>query len=282
MAGFAISFPEHDRNSGVDRAFGRRAPGDGALALGTAYLLVYPIHLELLDGVSAFDLALPTRVVSGRAKQDNALLRLAANEQLGVDVAGIDQVFARSQVFINQRLLDRSRAPGLVHRGRRRMDMSDEMNLFLLARLAQVSHITGPTGVTFGSVARLRVIGRFDSLGGRGQLRFSLEPHAGRLAVRRCPAARVMALPNLAQRLDDRHRPQRRWRLHGFQRVQQRKSVLADGLGIGLALSGFLGQPAVLNASGVAFVPGGRYPALKPLGRQRSYRIERGPERLSH
>ena len=40
-----------------------------------------------------------------------------ADQELGVDVGGVHQVLARGQALAGQRLVDRGRAPRLVHGG---------------------------------------------------------------------------------------------------------------------------------------------------------------------
>src|SRR5262249_6949434 len=55
-------------------------PRDRQMALGAAYLLLVPVHLELLQGVSALDLRLPPLAGACGAPQDDALFVTAVDE----------------------------------------------------------------------------------------------------------------------------------------------------------------------------------------------------------
>src|SRR5262245_66155813 len=76
------------------------------VALGAADLLLVKVDLKLLYGVSSLDLPLPALAGARRAPQDDALVVPAVDEELRADIGRIDQMLARGQVFLDERLLD--------------------------------------------------------------------------------------------------------------------------------------------------------------------------------
>ena len=58
----------------------------------------------------------------------------------------------------------------LMHRGRRRVHVREQVGGGGLAGFADVDHVAGPLRVAFVAVARLDIVGRFDALGGRWQV----------------------------------------------------------------------------------------------------------------
>src|SRR5512144_2611530 len=67
IAGITIRLTEHDHYPWADHALGQLAPIGRELALRTTRRFVFPIDVELLNGVSPCRLVLPTWLVSGRA-----------------------------------------------------------------------------------------------------------------------------------------------------------------------------------------------------------------------
>lgn len=137
----------------------------------------------------------PTGVESGRADQGDTMVMSAADEHVGVHVAGIGEVLARRQIPLRQRLLDGGCTQGLMDRGRRGRDLGDEMDGIGVTGLGQVDRIASPARFTFPPVACFRIIGRRYALGGTGELVAGLEPHVSRLVVRGCRGARIVPLP---------------------------------------------------------------------------------------
>src|SRR5919201_5564488 len=65
-------------------------PRHRQVALGAAYLLLVPVHRELLEGVRALDLRLPPLAGAGGAPQGDALFVPAVDEEFRADIGGID------------------------------------------------------------------------------------------------------------------------------------------------------------------------------------------------
>ena len=95
-----------------------------------------------------------------------------------------------------------------MDRGRRRVDVREQVGGGGLARFADMHHIAGPRRVPFVAVACLDIVGRFDALGRWRQFTVRLETHAA-LGALPSGAARpggplVVALPCPAQGLHAR------------------------------------------------------------------------------
>src|SRR5438552_5006729 len=195
-------------------------PRDRQVALGAADLLLVPVHRELLQGVRAFDLRLPPLAGACGAPQDDALVVTAVNKQLRADIGRIDEVLPRGYLLLDEGLLDGDRALGLMHRGRRRVHVREQMRGSWFARFADMHHVACPRRVAFVAVARLDIVGRFDALGGRRQVAARLETHTplgGRPRGRRLTCRPlVVALPRPAQRLHARGLAQPRWGFRGL------------------------------------------------------------------
>src|SRR2546422_1130540 len=119
-------------------------PRDRQVALGTAYLLLVPVHCELLHGVSAFDLRLPPLAGACGTPQDDVLFVTAVDEYFRADIGGIDQVFTRRDVLIDKCLLDGRDALRFMDRGRCRVHVREQVWAGGFTRFADVHHVAGP------------------------------------------------------------------------------------------------------------------------------------------
>src|SRR4029453_16412562 len=155
-----------------------RLPTPAPLALGTAHLLLLPVHRELLEGIGSRDLLLPALARTRRAAQGDALLIAAVDEQLRTAIGRINEVLTRRQLLVYEGLLDRGRALCLMDTGRGCVDVREEVGGGGLTRFADMHHVAGPGRVAFVAVARLGIVGGFDAFSGRRQLSVRFEPYA--------------------------------------------------------------------------------------------------------
>jgi hypothetical protein len=156
----------------------------------------------LIYGISSLDLCLPALTWARRAPQSDALCVTAGNKQLRADIRCIDEVIPRGHFLLNEGLLDGDRALRLMHRGRRRVHVREQVRGSWFARFADMHHVARPRRVAFVAVPRLDSVGRFDALGGRRHVTARLEMHTplgglprGRRRTRR---PLVVALPRPA------------------------------------------------------------------------------------
>ena len=178
------------------------------VALGAAHLLLVKIYRKLIDGIRSLDLCLPALAWARRAPQGDALVVTAGDKQLRADIRRIDEVLARGHVLLDEGLLDGDRALRLMHRGRRRVHVREQVRGSWFARFADMHHVARPLRVAFVAVARLDIVGRFDPSAAGGKSRFALKrtrrargrPRGRRLARRPL----VVALPRPAQGLKAR------------------------------------------------------------------------------
>ena len=140
-------------------------PTPAPLALGTVHLLLLPVHRELLEGIGARDLLLPALPRTRRAAQGDSVLVAAVDQQLRTDIRRINEVLTGRQLLILKGLLDGSRALRLMDAGRGRVDVCEEVRGGRLARFADMHHVAGPGRVAFVAVARVGIVGRFNTLG---------------------------------------------------------------------------------------------------------------------
>ena len=96
------------------------------------------------------------------------MIFLTAHEQCGVNVGRIDPVLPRSQMLVDQRLVDGLCTHGFVDGRRRRVDMGKQVRHRGLAGFAHMHHVPHPARRLFMAVAALGIIGGLDSLGGPG------------------------------------------------------------------------------------------------------------------
>jgi hypothetical protein len=120
-------------------------------------------------------------------------------------------------------------------------------------------HGAGPGRIAFVAVARVGIIGRFDTLGSRRQFAARLETHT---PLGGCPRGRqltrrplVVALPRPPQTLQHWQLPDRLGRLGRLHGVQEVEAIFPHHLGIGLPVHLVSGQPHVLDALAIALVP---------------------------
>src|SRR5437870_8975671 len=157
---------------------------------------------KLIDGRRSLALCLPALTWARRAPQGDALVVTAGHKQLRTDIRRIDEVIPWGQLFFDEGLLDGDRALRLMHRGGRRVHVREQVRGSWFARFADMHHVARPRRVAFVAVARLNIVGRFDTLSGRWQVPARLETHRilGRLSRggrrTRCPL--VVALPRPA------------------------------------------------------------------------------------
>src|SRR5512142_3454579 len=75
-------------------------PARAALALRTGGLLGLPVQLEVREIKAPACFGLPTVVRQGRPQQPDAILLLAAHEQISIDVTCIHDLFIWQQVAL--------------------------------------------------------------------------------------------------------------------------------------------------------------------------------------
>ena len=124
-------------------AFG---PGRGNVALRAPDLLLLPVHDKLLCRIRPFSFCLPSVVGAGGADECNTALTLTLHQQFGINISRIYELLGWRQILCDKLLLDRFRALRLVHGGRSRVDMGNEVRRFVVTTLTKVNHITRPEG----------------------------------------------------------------------------------------------------------------------------------------
>src|SRR2546427_3480686 len=140
-------------------------PRSRHVALGAAHLLLVKIYYKLIYGIRSLDLCLPALTWARRAPQGDALVVTAGHKQLRTDIRRIDEVIPRGYLLLEEGLLDGDRALGLMHRGRRRVHVREQVRGSWFACFADMHHIARPRRVAFVAVAPLALVWRFAVLG---------------------------------------------------------------------------------------------------------------------
>src|SRR5215813_3984731 len=109
------------------RAVVVRRPGDAALALRADGPPALPIELKLGNIVALLVARLPTPVGAQRTDEREPPLPPTLHEPVGLGVAGIDEVFRRWQVALEERLLNRLGHRNVGQGSRGGLDVGDEM-----------------------------------------------------------------------------------------------------------------------------------------------------------
>jgi hypothetical protein len=148
-----------DAHHGIARDIPAWRPSNTGLPLGTVGLLRLPVDDK---GTQIIALVCPPLVAirpEGWAHDINLVDGLSSDEQLGIDIATIEQVYtgeemARGQVILNERAHDTIR--GGRWRGH---DTSEQVRLIILTGFGQVHLVADPGDTTLGAISGLDIIG---------------------------------------------------------------------------------------------------------------------------
>jgi hypothetical protein len=152
-------------------------PPGSARARGTGDHLSIPVHGNLVDGLGALDLRLPAGTRTRRAAPDEPVFRAAVDAQLGRERGRIAQGLPWGHVLVNERLLNGGCALGLMDGCRRRVHVREQVRGGRVAGRTDVAPLTRPLRVALVAGAGVRVVGRFDALGGAWALPVGRAPY---------------------------------------------------------------------------------------------------------
>ena len=96
----------------------------------------------------------------GRAKQIDLVLLAARDAVARSSITSIDQVFARKEVLVGERLLDARKLPEVRGWGDRRLHLRNEMREVVVTSFGQMHLIPHPMHLPFGRKAHLWFVGR--------------------------------------------------------------------------------------------------------------------------
>jgi hypothetical protein len=85
----------------------QRGPSATLLPLWTRRTLSLPVDLEMGGIEALIGFRLPTVIGQDRTQQPDAMVLLTADQQLGIDIAGIHELFLWQQVRLSEFLLNR-------------------------------------------------------------------------------------------------------------------------------------------------------------------------------
>src|SRR6266705_150754 len=121
-------------------------PTDTCMTFRADSLLGLPIDGKLTCLKARLLLGLPFDIGMGGADQVNAIVLLTAVQQLGIDIAGIDDMLLGQQVFPLEPFMNGRRSCIIGDGCGRRFNMGDQMRAVFLTRFRQMDLEAYPTG----------------------------------------------------------------------------------------------------------------------------------------
>ena len=209
------------------------------LAFGAAHLLRGPVDDEVGRIEATLHTALPRHLAAGRTDEVDAMPIAGVDQQPSADIGAVDEVFGGQKPFGREGSMDRSRTPRLVHVGRRRIGVQDEVRGIRIAGFGEMDHVAGPVRAALGAEARLGLVGRLDPVITRtATAEFaeldhdagSARPFCGK--VLSCEVPR----PHPSQDRQNRHGAYSGRRIGSLDGIEQQEPVGADLPRMGLAL----------------------------------------------
>ena len=123
-----------------------RSPADTGVALRAGGLLGLPIDVKLARRETHLLLSLPFDIRARGANQIDTIVLLTAVQQLGIDIACIDQMLVGQQFLLLESFMDAGGSCIVGDKGRGRFDMGDQMRAVLLSGFRQMHLKPHPTG----------------------------------------------------------------------------------------------------------------------------------------
>jgi hypothetical protein len=173
----------------------RLRPADALAPLWAGYCLRFPVYAEVCYVIAFASFRLPLAIFVGRSDEIDPE-GVARNQVAATDVGGIRQLLGGQKPALRKPFLDGTKLFYVGGGGRSGADVGDQMRQPFVATLRQMHFVANPTHPSLGTVANLRLVGRFDAVGGFRPLFWVARPQ---LSFR---ALNVALLPELAQDLD--------------------------------------------------------------------------------
>src|SRR5262245_1750513 len=121
----------------------RLLPSDGVLAPRTLHPLPFPVDRELVQGKGPGFVCLPPRIRAGGANQANTMVHLTSEQEIGVNISSIDQMFPRRKLSGGQSLMDSRCALHFMNGCGGGHHMREKINHRRLTRFSEMNHIAG-------------------------------------------------------------------------------------------------------------------------------------------
>src|SRR5919108_1384432 len=209
-------------------------------------VLLFPVDHKVTRIEPLARLRLPSVIGSCRAQQFHPVFVLAGDQQFRIQVAGIDNMEARQQLFRLQLLMDGIRYFGIGSGARCRLYMCDQTWCIRFATLREVHLVPHPGRGVFLGIVRVAIIRGADHACSWWQPFGSSAPSDPFLS------AVELLHPNPAQGLDRWNLTQPRGSVRSVNRAQQHIAIQAHRVGIGQAWLLTLRYALVMGARPIA------------------------------
>src|SRR4028119_552889 len=140
-------------------------PEATTLSFRTDGLLAIPIEGKLGDRDPSGNVGLPSGITNDWSNHTYIVLFFTCHQYPAIDVADVEVMLAWQQLFCGKLRLDGCRQFAISGGCGSCGNMRYQVGCVVVIGFCQVNLVTNPTGVTFGFVAGIRVIGRTDDLG---------------------------------------------------------------------------------------------------------------------
>jgi hypothetical protein len=132
---------------------------DAGMALGTVRLPRVPIDDKGLQVIALARPSLPAIGPKGWPDDIDLVQSLGGDEEVGIDIAAVEEVRARQQITLGKVVVD-GRTHHTIRRGGGRGDhLGNQIRLAWITGLGEVELVAHPMGVAFTAVAGLQVVG---------------------------------------------------------------------------------------------------------------------------
>src|SRR2546426_2061373 len=156
----AVKHREFDLDLSLPVAIGGLLPTATLFSARAGGLLFFPIEVEVGGGEALACFRLPGRVGPRRAAQFDAVLLLAAHEQIGIDVTSVHQMDGWQQPFGREFLMDVVNYFVIRHSRLGCLDLCDQAWFVFITSLGQMRFVADPGRASFVRVARLEIVRR--------------------------------------------------------------------------------------------------------------------------
>jgi hypothetical protein len=137
-----------------------RPPIDAGMALGTVRLLGVPIDDQGLQVRALARPSLPAVGPKGRPDDIDLMLGLGGDQEVGIDIAAVEEVRARQQITLGQFVVDGGPHDTIRGDGGRGNHLSHQIRRAWITGLGEVQLVAHPMGIAFIAGAGLQVVGR--------------------------------------------------------------------------------------------------------------------------
>ena len=229
------------------------------MAARAGHTLGLPINRKRRDVKALPRLRLPGRIHLHRPHHFDAVVVLTVDEHLGIDVAPIQQMCCRQQVFLREGAMHRLCHLFILRGGRGRDPMCDQMRPISITGFGDMRFVSEPCGLPFLTPTGFRIIGGMHHVLGGGH-------GVGVAPVHLVIVDIILLDPHASQDCHRRMLPQCCRALRGRDPRQQLPPILSNVARQGLPCTVRFGETILVKTRPIPVLPVLGNTLLQPLG----------------